>query len=160
LILFLLNLIFFIFLLVPVIHLTSSTEKEWKEDPQQIRKDQLKVIFDRCEKEETIIVGDFNIGREEEFNNVILPEYIDCWPHLNKDEDGFTFDPNKNNFASSVNSISNGIRVDRVLMKSNSWNLSHISLFGSDPFEIVVEDKPIKINLSDHFGIFSKFESK
>ena len=97
--------------------MTSSTEKEWKEDPKQIRKDQLRVIYERCEKEETIMVGDFNIGREEEFQNVCKPEYIDCWHHLKKDKEennGFTFDPKRNSFASTSNSISEGIRVDRI----------------------------------------------
>ena len=144
-------------MLVPVIHLTSSTEKQWKMDPKAVRKQQLEVVYERASSATSaIIIGDFNIGREEEFEDILRENYVDCWHKLKKEEEGFTLDPKRNTFVASHSS--NGRRVDRILCRSNEWNPVAISLFGTEPFEYCDEYGEKKImSISDHFGLVCSF---
>lgn len=118
----------------------------------------MNIIYERCDKEDTIIIGDFNIGKDVEFEDVCKTGYIDCWPSVHKEEKGNTYDPQNNSFA-STSRVGEAIRVDRMLLKSNIWKTKEIKLFGEEQIEVETkENTKQRINLSDHFGILTKFE--
>eukprot|EP01095_Lingulamoeba_sp_RSL-Kostka_P016523 TRINITY_DN8118_c0_g1_i1.p1 TRINITY_DN8118_c0_g1~~TRINITY_DN8118_c0_g1_i1.p1 ORF type:complete len:346 (-),score=70.82 TRINITY_DN8118_c0_g1_i1:57-1094(-) len=141
------------------IHLESLSYRD-------IRKTQLDAIYDILDKyPHSCLTGDFNFDSKRNFNlsdtrpleNIYLLEkyndYIDVWGHLKPDDEGYTFDTEKNVMLEDHKFEQ--MRYDRIMLKSNKWIPDSIEIIGDEPFGINKN-----LHLSDHFGLFSIFKQQ
>eukprot|EP00339_Tiarina_fusa_P004593 CAMPEP_0117071998 /NCGR_PEP_ID=MMETSP0472-20121206/50636_1 /TAXON_ID=693140 ORGANISM="Tiarina fusus, Strain LIS" /NCGR_SAMPLE_ID=MMETSP0472 /ASSEMBLY_ACC=CAM_ASM_000603 /LENGTH=111 /DNA_ID=CAMNT_0004795843 /DNA_START=260 /DNA_END=595 /DNA_ORIENTATION=- len=93
----------------------------------------------------SFFTADFNFAEEAE-EGIFPPEFLDCWPNVNKGEPGFTFDdenPVRHDMPDGKR------RIDRVLVRSSTWNPIEAKLLGN---EVFIEDNP-ELRPSDHYGV-------
>ncbi|KAL6055223.1 Replication protein [Balamuthia mandrillaris] len=119
---------------------TAHFESYPEDEP--IRKQQLELVFSllRSDKEvsTSVLMGDFNFGDGKENEN-IPSEYVDLWPHLRPEEEGYTFNYRKNKLTSALRSYQVR-RTDRILLSNHSssqqqppkWIASDIRMIGTE----------------------------
>ncbi|MCL4418512.1 hypothetical protein M1146_00235 [Patescibacteria group bacterium] len=159
-------------MVIPVVHLTSSHEKYGPNSAATKRDDQiglLKELFmvnslsndlPASQKGDGLVMGDFNIGDEEEENkNLYIPGFVDLWKELHEDKPGNTFDTEKNPLA-GLASKKGPRRIDRVLLKSEHWTCTKIIMFGNQPKMVTISDQDVQLFPSDHFGLFFTLDAK
>eukprot|EP00002_Diphylleia_rotans_P028013 TRINITY_DN5646_c0_g1_i2.p1 TRINITY_DN5646_c0_g1~~TRINITY_DN5646_c0_g1_i2.p1 ORF type:complete len:282 (+),score=47.54 TRINITY_DN5646_c0_g1_i2:86-931(+) len=107
-----------------------------------------------------ILVGDFNMCSTRDFKGPpatenkglmeCFSEYVDVWPFLVPDQEGFTHDGKANGMIRHKYQK----RLDRILSRSASWAPVSVSLVGVQPL-----DSPLNsVWISDHFGLLAEFE--
>jgi tyrosyl-DNA phosphodiesterase 2 len=94
-----------------------------------------------------VVLGDFNMRDGED--DRIGPPYVDVWPALRSDDDGFTEDTSINLMRLDSKNKYRQVRFDRVLLKSHEWTAKAIDLLGTEP----ISDKHPRVFPSDHFGV-------
>ena len=124
------------------IHLESGKAKA------DLRERQLRRIYDTLEHhDDAVVLGDFNMRDKE--NDRIDARYVDVWPALRPDENGYTEDTSINLMRYDSRNKKRHVRFDRVLLKSAAWSPESIDLFGTQP---ISADLP-RVFPSDHFGV-------
>lgn len=127
---------------IAAIHLESGKAAS------RLRARQLRTIFRAVRGAETaVVLGDFNLRKAE--NGVIGPPYLDVWPDVRPQDDGFTEDTSINLMRYDMKNKHRHVRFDRVLLKSESWTATEIDLLGTEP---IAADLP-RVFPSDHFGV-------
>ncbi|MCP4520810.1 MAG: DUF504 domain-containing protein [Cytophagales bacterium] len=132
------------------VHLSSNFDG----DKSDIRKKQLNQLIDYLEQQNNPywITGDFNMRGNEELGSTLQKYQIsDCWLQRNSNDEGYTFDPSVNEFAKQATQTNLPARFDRMLQKTNEWELAEISYFAQ---EAVLHNN---LHLSDHYGVFAHF---
>jgi tyrosyl-DNA phosphodiesterase 2 len=116
---------------------------------------QLRRIFRSLKSaNDAVVLGDFNMRDSE--NTRIGPPYLDAWPALRPDEDGFTEDTSINLMRYDMKDKHRHVRFDRVLLKGDRWTATDIELLGTDP---IASDLP-RVFPSDHFGVACRLTSR
>ena len=114
----------------------------------RLRAWQLRRVFSALRSEENaIVVGDFNMRDAE--NSRIAAPFLDVWPDLRSDDDGFTEDTSINLMRYDMKDRHRQVRFDRVLLKGARWTATAIDLLGTEP---IAADLP-RVFPSDHFGV-------
>lgn len=133
------------------VHLTCGMERT--DDMTVVRRRQLNDVFGFTRP--SIILGDFNTDRDE-FATILPADYDDVWLKLHSEEDGITFNADKNAIANITSSRHVVQRLDRVLLKRFGTGLciSQMRLIGTQPKGAV---DGVALFPSDHFGILSVF---
>jgi endonuclease/exonuclease/phosphatase family metal-dependent hydrolase len=109
---------------------------------------QLRRIFGSTKSaDDAVVLGDFNMRDSE--NTRIGPPFLDVWPALRPDEDGFTEDTSINLMRYDMKDKHRHVRFDRVLVKGGRWIATDIELLGAEP---IAADLP-RVFPSDHFGV-------
>jgi len=103
--------------------------------------------------ENAVVLGDFNMRDAE--NSRIGSPYLDVWPALRPDEDGFTEDTSINLMRYDMKDKHRHVRFDRVLLKGD-WRATEIELLGTEP---IAADRP-RVFPSDHFGVQCRITSR
>merc|ERR1712137_1019954 len=124
-----------------------------------------------------IFCGDFNFDSHKNFDprdpralendwmKRHLNEYTDTWDRLRPRENGYTFDTTRNLML--ANHSPERMRYDRVMYSSNRWEPVSIELLGDAPigeafpgdiFNGKMLTNKLKVFVSDHFGLISKFQ--
>jgi len=94
-------------------------------------------------------MGDTNIDRDNEDQNLLEAGFIDLWKTLKPDDVGYTMNPDINHYAESRRS-----RLDRIYYRSRAFKPTGVRLLGDK--EILLQQK--KIFPSDHFGLEGIFK--
>jgi tyrosyl-DNA phosphodiesterase 2 len=94
-----------------------------------------------------VVLGDFNMRDTE--NERIGPPYVDVWPALRPDDDGFTEDTSINLMRLDSKNKHRQVRFDRVLLKGPEWTAKSIDLLGTEP----ISSAHPRVFPSDHFGV-------
>lgn len=133
------------------VHLTCGVERT--DDMTVVRRHQLNDIFGF--NRPSIILGDFNSNKEE-FATISPSDYDDVWLMHHREEDGITFNADKNAIANITSSHHVVQRLDRVLLKrfGTGLRVSQTSLVGTHPKGMV---DGVALYPSDHFGVLSVF---
>lgn len=97
--------------------------------------------------DDAVVLGDFNMRDTE--NEQIGPPYVDVWPALRPDDDGFTEDTSINLMRLDSKNKHRQVRFDRVLLKGNAWTAKSIDLLGTEP----ISSTSPRVFPSDHFGV-------
>jgi tyrosyl-DNA phosphodiesterase 2 len=115
---------------------------------RRLRRWQLRRIFGTLRSaEDAVLLGDFNM-RDDEDGHIAAP-YLDVWPALRPDEDGFTEDTSINLMRYDMKDKHRHVRFDRVLLKGGHWAAREIELLGTEPISAELP----RIFPSDHFGV-------
>lgn len=94
-----------------------------------------------------VVLGDFNMRDTE--NERIGPPFVDVWPALRPDDDGFTEDTSVNLMRLDSKNKHRQVRFDRVLLKGPQWRATSIDLLGTEP----ISSEHPRVFPSDHFGV-------
>lgn len=159
-------------LVIPVVHLTSSHEKYGPHNATMKRDEQMDLLkelftlnslsadYPTFKKGDGLVMGDFNIGDEEEENkNLVMTGFLDLWKELHPDQPGYTFDT-ENNPLAGLASKKGPRRIDRVLLRSEHWSCSKMMMFGNQPKAVNISDKEVQLYPSDHYGLFFILDKK
>ncbi|MFK8003177.1 MAG: endonuclease/exonuclease/phosphatase family protein [Polyangiales bacterium] len=97
-----------------------------------------------------VLCGDLNFGEGEEPDTSHLDAtYVDVWNALHPGEVGYTWDIERSEMARVSSFVGEGSRrLDRVLLRSESWRGESIEIVGDTP---VTPDR--RLFPSDHFAI-------
>lgn len=104
--------------------------------------------------ENAVVMGDFNMRDTE--NRRIDTAYLDVWPSLRPNDDGYTEDTSINHMRYDMKDKHRQVRFDRVLLKGPRWVPTAIELFGTEPID---DDLP-RVFPSDHFGVQCRLTSR
>ena len=80
---------------------------------------------------------------------MLIPKFVDAWPHTNGKESGYTWNMEKNEMAKS-GSFPNekSRRLDRIFIRSKHLTPSRTEIIGNQEIE-----KTKGLYPSDHFGL-------
>lgn len=135
----------------PIVHLTSDSSS----NSQAKRAKQLETLFALTKNYNTCVcAGDFNFGDGEENEGVNWGELKDTWKLLKNEEDGFTYDPEKNGLAKITSLTGRSRRLDRVIFRSPYLDPKKVQLIGTNSY--LVKDN-VQVHPSDHYGLFVEF---
>ncbi len=133
---------------VAVVHLTSNRAQNAAEK----RKNQLTTLLQYLQEKSgnCLIVGDFNT-RENQQEILTNSNFIDIWQELHPNENGYTFDPQRNPLAELMSLQGEAGRLDRILLRcqNHNWVPQSVDLFACEP----IANTQGNIFPSDHFGI-------
>ncbi|MFT5358562.1 MAG: endonuclease/exonuclease/phosphatase family metal-dependent hydrolase [Polyangiales bacterium] len=135
----------------PIALATTHMESFLEDGPT--RAAQLDAIFralNRSSSSSRVLCGDLNFGEGEEPDTAHLDStYTDLWNALHPGEAGYTWDIERSEMARVSSFVGEGSRrLDRVLLKSETWRGESIEVVGDSP---VTPDR--RLFPSDHFGI-------
>eukprot|EP01130_Rhizamoeba_saxonica_P010898 TRINITY_DN4494_c0_g1_i2.p1 TRINITY_DN4494_c0_g1~~TRINITY_DN4494_c0_g1_i2.p1 ORF type:complete len:224 (+),score=20.71 TRINITY_DN4494_c0_g1_i2:337-1008(+) len=133
----------------------ATTHLESMRGNSRTRKAQLRVISSYLEDHNTnsILCGDFNFCSSYLENDQNIPEnYLDVWPNLYPNLDGYTEDSYINSMYYNAKKVHKQVRFDRFLVNDTSWLSQEMNILGTEPLKNYPDVFP-----SDHFGIFAKF---
>jgi tyrosyl-DNA phosphodiesterase 2 len=117
----------------------------------RLRARQLGRVFDALSvTDDVVILGDFNMRDAE--SPRIAPPYVDMWPALRPDHDGFTEDTAINLMRLDAKNKTRQVRFDRILIKGAAWAPATIKLLGTEP----ISDTMPRVFPSDHFGLLCR----
>jgi tyrosyl-DNA phosphodiesterase 2 len=85
-------------------------------------------------------------------NPRISAPYVDMWPALRPDDDGFTEDTAINLMRLDAKNKTRQVRFDRILIKGAAWAPATIKLLGTEP----ISDTMPRVFPSDHFGLLCR----
>lgn len=132
-------------LVVCAVHLESGKAAS------RLRARQLHRVFDALSTfDDVLILGDFNMRDAE--NTLISAPYIDVWPALRPNVDGFTEDTSINLMRLDAKNKSRQVRFDRILLKGAGWVPAAITLLGTEPISRAAP----RVFPSDHFGVLCR----
>jgi poly(A) polymerase len=137
-------------LLVATVHLESPLESG------RIRAKQLTSVLGLLgDKDDAVLLGDFNFGDGEQPETRTLPKsYVDPWPLLKKGQPGYTWNIEKSDMARRGSFPGEkSRRLDRILMRSKFWKPKSVSIIGDTP----VKKGDKSLFPSDHFGLMATF---
>jgi tyrosyl-DNA phosphodiesterase 2 len=119
----------------------------------RLRARQLGRVFRSLRRvENAVVLGDFNLRDGE--NGRIVESYLDLWPALRPDDDGFTEDTTINLMRLDSKNKQRHVRFDRVLLKGDGWSATDIDLLGTEP---ISRELP-RVFPSDHFGVICRLQ--
>lgn len=117
----------------------------------RLRARQLGRVFEALSAaDDVLILGDFNMRDAE--NPRISAPYVDMWPALRPDDDGFTEDTAINLMRLDAKNKTRQVRFDRILIKGAGWAPAAIKLLGTEP----ISDTLPRVFPSDHFGLLCR----
>jgi tyrosyl-DNA phosphodiesterase 2 len=99
---------------------------------------------------DVVVAGDFNM-RDTENDRIITP-YVDVWPALRPDDEGYTEDTSINVMRWDSKPKDRHVRFDRVLVKGTGWSPTAIELLGTKP----ISSASPRVFPSDHFGVLCR----
>lgn len=138
---------------------TTHMESFLEDGP--IRAAQLELIFaelgrvrEHPEVVGTVFCGDLNFGDGEQPETAQLdPEFVDLWTALRPSERGHTWDIERSEMAREGSFVGEpSRRLDRILLRSASWQPGAIEIIGDRP----VEPGDRSLFPSDHFGLIGE----
>ncbi len=98
--------------------------------------------------EDVVLMGDMNFAPEAAAENAALdPSFVDAWSKNLFGEPGFSVDCARNELRRRYDDSHTQKRIDRVFVRSSSWQVQGISLTGTSPLD---EHGTF---VSDHFGL-------
>lgn len=112
-----------------------------------------------------LLLGDFNFDDKRNFNPQLneplendgmrasLPGWQDTWEILRPQDEGKTFDTDKNPLI--LRHKFERMRYDRIMFKSGRLSPSEIDMLGTEPFDKTSDGDLV---ISDHFGLISDFK--
>jgi len=100
--------------------------------------------------EDVVLCGDFNMRDDEDGR--IPNSYVDAWPTLHPNEEGFTEDTSVNLMLLDSKKKNRRVRFDRVLIKGDGWTPALIRLLGTEPVSSTLP----RVFPSDHFGLLCR----
>jgi poly(A) polymerase len=103
--------------------------------------------------ENSIIMGDFNFGDEDQSYAKIYENWNDLWKQKYPKSKGYTYDPDSNYTAKATTSKFLCKRLDRMLSNSKIFHIEEVTLIGTESFYI--QEKNCMLHPSDHFGLLS-----
>jgi len=120
------------------------------------RAQQLKIIFPLITStaDTSLLMGDFNLCSTSEENKNLSPDFLDIWPCLHPDDNGWTENTDINVMRYKINPQDKHVRYDRILLKSQKWKPLSIELVGTKPVSPDHKD----IFPSDHFGLLATID--
>jgi poly(A) polymerase len=131
---------------VIAVHLTSDRASGAEEK----RRGQLEAAMELAqEREEVVLLGDFNAAGDELSGLVEGARFADVWARLRPDEPGYTFIPRVNRLANLTTVSGAQRRLDRVLWRSSGGALS--------PGMVEVRGQGLEA-LSDHEPVVAVFD--
>jgi tyrosyl-DNA phosphodiesterase 2 len=117
----------------------------------RLRAHQLSRVFDALgTADDVLVLGDFNMRDAE--NSRISAPYVDIWPALRPDDNGFTEDTTINLMRLDAKNKSRHVRFDRILIKGTRWAPVAIKLLGTEPISSALP----RVFPSDHFGVLCR----
>lgn len=134
---------------IPLVHLTSDKAQSCIET----RTKQLKNLFTTQTSPSSLLMGDFNFGDGSEQDSFKWGEYQDIWLNLRPNEQGFTFDPDKNTIAHITSASKKSKRIDRMILRSEDWVPKKIEMFAQECWTIQHQEADVVLFPSDHFGL-------
>ena len=99
---------------------------------------------------DVVAAGDFNM-RDKENAHITAP-WVDVWPTLRPDDDGFTEDTSINLMRWDSKPKARQVRFDRILVKGAAWAPASIELLGREPISAQLP----RVFPSDHFGVLCR----
>lgn len=140
-------------LAIATVHLESFL------DDGEVRAAQLGIAFELLkEAGDAVLLGDFNFGDADRWETEALDRtYADLWPTLKPKDPGFTWNIESSGLAKR-NSFPDepSRRLDRILVRSQTWRPSDVRIVGDRPVEPGRKD----LFPSDHFGVVGTLERK
>jgi len=129
-----------------VVHLESNRNSSAE------RAAQLAVVFGQLEpSQDALLVGDFNFCATSDENAQVPPHYVDLWHELHPQLPGNTQDTARNEMLFKQTRKEFGVRLDRMLLRSERWVGRSIELQGVNPLQA-------GLYASDHFGLLAQLE--
>jgi endonuclease/exonuclease/phosphatase family metal-dependent hydrolase len=118
---------------------------------------QLKIIQPllAASTEDVVLMGDMNFAPEAEAESAALdPSFVDAWSKNLFADPGYSVDSSRNEMRRRYDESHTQKRIDRVFVRSASWQIDGVSLTGTAPIDLE------GTFVSDHFGLEAVLSAK